>query len=221
MNISGLVKTTTIDYPGALAAAVFTPGCNYDCGFCHNRMLLASSGKMLDDAEVLGFFEKRRGLLDGVVISGGEPTLQKDLVPFARTLKKMGYKVKLDTNGSRPQVVESLLSGGLLDYVAMDYKAPFSEYPRICGADASGVQQSIKLLHEAGIEWEMRTTVIPELSEAALVSMAQAVPVLPRYALQLFRPGQSAQQQHVYTPPEIEDMCGIVRQFQPNAFARC
>jgi pyruvate formate lyase activating enzyme len=221
MQISGLVKTTTIDYPGVLAAAVFTPGCNYDCGFCHTRALLAPSGKMLDEQQVLCFFEKRRGLLEGVVISGGEPTLQKDIVPFARTLKEKGYKIKLDTNGSRPQVLESLLEGKLLDYVAMDYKAPFSEYPRICGADASGVQQSMELLRGAGIEWEMRTTVIPELSEEGLLFMAQDIPPLPRYALQLFRPQDAAPQKRVYTPPEIEDFCGLVRKFQPNVFARC
>ena len=133
MNIAGLLKTATIDFPHRLAAVVFTAGCNYDCSFCHNRALLGAA-ELMEDGEVLRFLEKRAGLLDGVVISGGEPTLQKDLAEFAGTLKGLGYDVKLDTNGSDPEAVGRLLDGGLVDYVAMDYKAPFSRYPEICGA---------------------------------------------------------------------------------------
>ena len=153
MNIAGLLKTATIDFPRRLAAVVFTAGCNYDCGFCHNRGLL-DAADFKDNGEVLRFLEKRAGLLDGVVISGGEPTLQKDLAGFAATLKELGYDVKLDTNGSNPQMVGRLLDGGLVDYVAMDYKAPLARYPEVCGAGADGFLETLGLLWDSGIEWE-------------------------------------------------------------------
>ena len=174
MNIAGLLKTATIDFPHRLAAVVFTAGCNYDCGFCHNRGLLTATD-FEDNGEVMRFLEKRAGLLDGVVISGGEPTLQKDLLGFARAVKELGYDVKLDTNGSNPGVVDGLLSGGLVDYVAMDYKAPLARYPEICGAQADGFLETLGLLRASDAEWELRTTMIPQIGRDELRGMAEAV----------------------------------------------
>ena len=219
MNIAGLLKTATIDFPRRLAAVVFTAGCNYDCGFCHNRGLL-DAADFKDNGEVLRFLEKRAGLLDGVVISGGEPTLQKDLAGFAATLKELGYDVKLDTNGSNPQMVGRLLDGGLVDYVAMDYKAPFARYPEVCGAGADGFLETLGLLWDSGIEWELRTTVIPEISEAELREMAEAVSPLPLYALQLYRPVR-IEKLRVYTPQDVARMAEGLKGIQPNTLARC
>ena len=164
MRIAGLSKLTTIDFPGKLACILFTAGCNYDCGFCHNRSLLYTDA-LLDENEVWAFLRKRAGQLEGVVISGGEPTLQWDLEDAARRMKSLGYAVKLDTNGSAPGVLETLLSAKLLDYVAMDYKAPLRRYLEICGKEAAGVEESLSLLFASGVPFELRTTVIPELKE--------------------------------------------------------
>lgn len=221
MNIAGLLKNGTIDFPHRLAAVVFTAGCNYDCGFCHNRPLL-NTRDFMDNREVHTFLEKRAGLLDGVVLSGGEPTLQKDLVPFAGYLKELGYEVKLDTNGSNPTVVKTLLERNLLDYVAMDYKAPFTRYAEICGgqADAGSVRKTLDILFTSKIEWELRTTVIPQLSREDLYEMASAVDTLPAYALQLYRP-VGVEKLRVYSPREIEDFAKGLTSSQPNTFSRC
>ena len=219
MNIAGLLKTATIDFPHRLAAVVFTAGCNYDCGFCHNRELLTTK-KLMDEKEAWRFLEKRAGLLDGIVISGGEPTLQEDLPEFAQRLKELGYDVKLDTNGSAPQVVEEMLRRGCVDYVAMDYKAPFELYTQVCGHDASGVEQTLELLRGATVEWELRTTVIPELSEKDLLRMAQGVEELPAYALQLYRPVR-VERKKVYSAQDIVNFAEKLRQYQKNIFPRC
>ena len=219
MNIAGLIKTDTIDFPHRLAAVVFVTGCNYDCGFCHNRHLLTET-KLMDEKEVRGFLQKRAGMLDGIVLSGGEPTLQPDLPEFASWLKDLGYEVKLDTNGSRPAVVRELLSRGAVDYAAVDYKAPFARYSEICAASADGVAETMEILRASAAEWEMRTTVIPELSEDDLAGMAKAVEALPLWALQLYRPVR-VERGRIYTPNEIEGMAQRLKEFQPNLITRC
>lgn len=218
MKIAGLLKTATIDFPHRLAAVMFTPGCNYDCGFCHNRHLL-SDVELLDEGETMRFFEKRAGLLDGVVISGGEPTLQTDLVSFAERLKAFGYDVKLDTNGSNPNVVRALLESKLVDYVAVDYKAPLARYREICGANADGVMETVELLRQSDVEWELRTTMIPQLSEEELKEMAAAVPALPLYALQLYRP-VGVEKLRVYTPQDVVRIAEEIKTSQPNVIVR-
>jgi pyruvate formate lyase activating enzyme len=189
MNIAGLVKSSTVDFPGHLAAVVFSPGCNLDCFYCHNRPLLTAAAPRLDEAEVLTFLARRSGLLDGVVLSGGEPTLQRDLLEFAGRLRAMGYMIKLDTNGSRPDVLEQFLSQKAADYVAIDCKAPWARYPEICdcsAADVAGIRRSFKLLAQAEIDWEIRTTVIPQLSLQNLTDMARSLPQAPLFCLQRY-----------------------------------
>ncbi len=221
MNIAGLLKTATIDFPHRLAAVVFTAGCNYDCGFCHNRDLLTTTDFM-DNTEVMAFLKKRAGLLDGIVLSGGEPTLQSDLIPFAEHLKELGYDIKLDTNGSSPAAVRKLLERKLVDYVAMDYKAPFARYPEICGGtcDPVSVLETLGILFDSDIEWELRTTVIPQLLPDDLRVMAAAVDTLPAYALQLYRP-VGIERHRIYTPRDIEKLTQELSESQPNIFARC
>lgn len=219
MNIAGLLKTATIDFPHRLAAVVFTAGCNYNCGFCHNRTLLTETTYM-DMDEVMHFLKKRANVLDGIVISGGEPTLQEDLSDFARQLKELGYDVKLDTNGSNPELVEKLLQEALVDYVAMDYKAPFDRYTEICRMDATGVRETLALLRQSNIEWELRTTVIPQLSEIELQEMAKEVGILPAYALQLYRP-MGIERMRIYTPQDITKLAESLHDLQPNIMTRC
>ena len=167
MQILGLNKTTLLDYPEHVAATVFTGGCNFRCPFCHNMdLVLGEVEPALSTEDFFAFLEKRKGSLDGVCITGGEPTLQKDLPDFIRGIRDKGYLVKLDTNGYRPKVLEELLRENLLDYVAMDIKSSVENYPRVTGMadlDVTGIQESVSLLKSAGIPYEFRTTVVKGL----------------------------------------------------------
>ena len=188
MNISGLQKSSTIDFPGYLACVLFTPGCNLDCFYCHNRALLTDSAPCLPMEDVMGFLQKRAGLLDGVVLSGGEPTLQSDLAPFIRDVRALGYAIKLDTNGQRPAVVQPLLQGGLIDYLAVDIKALPEDYAIVTGK--AGYDSAIETLCAAmalGVPCEGRTTLYPGFRPEALRALAQAMPRLPRWRLNVFR----------------------------------
>ena len=167
MQILGLNKTTLLDYPEHVAATVFTGGCNFRCPFCHNMdLVLGEVEPALSTEDFFAFLEKRKGILDGVCITGGEPTLPKDLPDFIRGIRDKGYLVKLDTNGYRPKALEELLRENLLDYVAMDIKSSVENYPRVTGMadlDVTGIQESVSLLKSAGIPYEFRTTVVKGL----------------------------------------------------------
>lgn len=223
MNIAGLQRMSTVDFPKKLAAVIFSAGCNYRCFYCHNRTIL-DHPPLLDEAEVSAFLEKRAGMLDGVVFSGGEPTLQRDIAWWLNRAKKLGYAIKLDTNGSKPDVLSALLSAKLVDYVAMDYKAPFQRYASICFAPPKGVAESLRLLMNSHTEFELRTTVVPQLTLADLSDMARAVPQLPRWSLQLYReqPGDKAFLGNLqpYRPEEIRAFADKLREIQPNVAAK-
>lgn len=164
MLISGLVKSSLIDYPSEIAAVVFTTGCNFRCPFCHNPVaVLPEKYTLISQEYVLEFLEKREHKLDGVVISGGEPTIQKDLAEFIQSVKEMGYKIKLDTNGSNPKVLEKLLQKGFLDYIAMDIKAPLKKYKTVTNSNINTelIIQSMKLIKNSGVNFEYRTTAVP------------------------------------------------------------
>ncbi len=162
MKIGGLVKFTLIDFPGRPAAIVFTQGCNFRCRYCHNPELVYPHlfAPSMPEEEVWSFLQRRQGTLEGVVVSGGEPTLQPDLVPFMSRLKDLGYKTKLDTNGTRPEVLRELIDKKLVDFIAMDLKAPFNKYADITGVDANSaiLQQSMDLIRQSGLEYQFRTT---------------------------------------------------------------
>lgn len=229
MDFSGLVKTSTLDFPGKIAAVLFSPGCNFDCFYCHNRELLQKGNSLLSPADVTEFLEKRRGLLDGVVLTGGEAALQKDIAVFAEKLKEMGYHVKLDTNGSRPEVVKSLLDQGLLDYVALDYKAPWDRYAEFCGkaAHPAEVKKTLAHLLLSGIDFEVRTTVLPQLSETDLMEMAKDLPIVPRLLLQQYREPALYKPEDLfrvkrkpYGPDFLSAMAQNMRIHQPGAAVR-
>jgi pyruvate formate lyase activating enzyme len=188
MRIGGLQKLTLSDFPGRVAAVVYTAGCNYRCPYCHNPELVRGPPReLLDPGEVLRFLARRHGLLDGVVLTGGEPTLQAGLGDFVTRVRALGFAVKLDTNGSRPGVLESLLEAGLLDYVAMDLKAPPRRYREVTGGDSGPVLLSLGILARAGVEHEVRTTVAPPLVtvEDAL-EIGALIPPGTRHVLQPF-----------------------------------
>lgn len=165
MKISGLQKLTLLDYPGKMACTVFTYGCNFRCGFCHNAMLVTEeSSDNIGEDEFFAFLRKRQGILEGVCISGGEPTLQKDLYDFIKKIKALGYAVKLDTNGTNPRLLKTLLQENLLDYVAMDIKNSPGKYSLICGCevDITAIRESVSVIKESGIDYEFRTTTVRE-----------------------------------------------------------
>ena len=171
MRIAGLQKMTLLDFPGKVACTVFFQGCNFRCPFCHNSDLLPGQGQpLMDDEELLGFLEKRKGLLDGVCVTGGEPTLQRSLPQLLERIKALGYAVKLDTNGAQPQVLRALVESGLVDYVAMDIKNSREEYPKTAGMRESllpQVEESIRYLLSGKVDYEFRTTVAHPLHSAA------------------------------------------------------
>lgn len=162
MKIGGLIKFTLIDFPGRPAAVVFTQGCNFRCRYCHNPELVYPHlfAEPVAIEEIYSFLKRRQGTLEGVVVSGGEPTLHEDLPSFMADLKAMGYATKLDTNGTRPDMLKSLLDAKLLDYVAMDIKAPLEKYSLITGVDFNPevLRQSMDLIRSSGLEYEFRTT---------------------------------------------------------------
>ncbi|MEN6620677.1 MAG: anaerobic ribonucleoside-triphosphate reductase activating protein, partial [Smithella sp.] len=164
MKIGGLQKVSLIDYPGLICACIFLQGCNFRCPYCHNPELVDPQlfQPVLNENEVLKFLETRRGKLDAVTVTGGEPTIQSDLVPFIKKIKKMGFAVKLDTNGSKPQVIQALVNEKLLDFIAMDLKGPLDKYESIAGVPVEGkkIKESIKSISKAGIPHEFRTTII-------------------------------------------------------------
>lgn len=171
MKIGGFQKLTLLDYPGHTACTVFTVGCNMRCPFCYNTPLVlgTESAELIAEEEIFAFLEKRRGLLDGVCITGGEPTLQPGLGDFVAKVRDMGYAIKLDTNGLRPDVLGKLLSDGMIDYAAMDIKSSKGKYHIACGiedVDTGAVERSVSLLMERRIPFELRTTVSRELHDA-------------------------------------------------------
>lgn len=172
MKIVGLQKMTLLDFPGKVACTVFLGGCNFRCPFCHNSELLAGDLEpfMTQDA-LLAFLQKRKGILDGVCVTGGEPTLQRDLPDLLRSIKAMGYPVKLDTNGYRPDVLQALVSEGLVDYVAMDVKNSPDRYSLTTGieADLGRIEESIRFLLEDHVDYELRTTVVLPLHDEASI----------------------------------------------------
>lgn len=189
MKIGGFTRFSLIDYPGHVAAVVFTQGCNLRCPYCHNPELVYPEqyGPLVAEAEVETFLAKRRGQIEGIVISGGEPTLQPDLPAFIMKLHWYGYKVKLDTNGTNPEMLKQLLASGQLDFVAMDVKAPFAKYHTLAGvkADTSAIRESIAAIKASAVAHEFRITldtrylVSEDLTEIYRFTMPDSLTVNP------------------------------------------
>lgn len=199
MLIAGLNKTTLLDYPGRVAATIFVGGCNFRCPFCHNGgiVLESLSQGIYEEAEIFAFLEKRKNVLKGVCITGGEPTLQEDLPEFLGKVKELGYQVKLDTNGCLPEVLEALLKKKLLDYVAMDIKNCPEKYAMSVGMDRQWrgmdlIEGSVSLLKASGIDYEFRTTVVKELHTGEdLLKIAEWIKGCPRYFLQQYQDNEN------------------------------
>ena len=228
MVIHGLQKLTLLDFPGHTACTVFTARCNWRCPFCHNASLVLrpDSQPVIDEDAFFSFLAKRRGLLDGVAVTGGEPTLNRDLGDFLARVKDMGFQTKLDTNGTHPDMLRDILARGLADYVAMDIKAGRDNYPAVTGTlrpGLTGVEESVSLLWESGTAHEFRTTVVRELhSDADFADIAIWLAGEERYFLQAFKDSGDLITQTCSgcSKEEMEHFLSIVRVGVPSAAIR-
>jgi len=224
MLIAGFQKMTLLDYPDKIAALIFTQGCNFACGYCHNPEMIPSVRILpyqpeLEPNAILNFLSRRRGLLDGVVISGGEPTLHADLGDFMESIKSMGFLVKLDTNGSNPEILERLLEKNLLDYIAMDVKHNVKDYQSLVKNDCvPDIQKSIEIIKDSGIDYEFRSTLVPGTHESKDISaMGEMIRGAKQWYLQNFRPlktlTRNMQLLKPFTPKELKKFQEIANKY--------
>lgn len=229
MIIQGLQKLTLLDYPGKLAATVFLGGCNYRCPFCHNSSLVLAPGAsgMISEESVISFLAERRPKLNAVCISGGEPTLNADLPSFIYKLKELGFAVKLDTNGSSPEMIYALVADELIDYVAMDIKTSKANYPKVCGKadmDFFAVEESVAYLLTGSIDYEFRTTLVRGIhTEADMIGIGEWIKGAKRYFLQSYKDSGeiiAPQGLSAFTKEEMTAMLGLVKPYVPTAALR-
>jgi pyruvate formate lyase activating enzyme len=202
MRIGYLQKTSLIEYPGKICSVVFTQGCNFRCPYCHNPELVDPSRftQSLPADEVLSFLAMRRGKLDAVSITGGEPTIQDDLLPFLRKIRELGFPVKVDTNGSNPDVLGQIIEDGLADYIAMDIKSPLAKYPETAGVscDVRKVESSIQAVMRSNLAYEFRTTLVTGLlSPDDVIEIGTLIKGASRYVLQRFTPSKHLDQKYL------------------------
>lgn len=226
MDAAGLQKLTLLDYPGKLACTVFFPGCNLRCPFCHNASLVLPHRQtpVIPQEELLEFLQGRKGKLDGVCITGGEPTLHHDLPVLLTAIKELGYSVKLDTNGTRPDVLKSLLEQKLLDYVAMDIKNSPEKYSLTCGGIdvLPQVRESVLLLEQSAVEHEFRTTVLhPCHTPEDLAAIGQWLSGTKHYFIQQFvDSGDLLGEGQPLSPEELQALLQAVQPYIPAAALR-
>lgn len=223
MKFGGWQQCSLIDFPGKISAVLFTEGCSFRCLYCHNPSLVLPtqfSSISIPQNEVLAFLEKRRTKLDGIVISGGEPTLHADLMDFIKAVRALGFAIKLDTNGSFPEKIEPLIAESLVDYWAMDRKASLARYPHIvgCDVDTSRIVKSSALIMGSGAAYEFRTTVVRELHPPSeIVAIASELAGAKKLVLQQFRPHVTLdprlQNATAYTSEEMKDLCDLAKPF--------
>ncbi len=226
MVIAGLQKMTLLDFPERVACTVFTPGCNFRCPFCHNASLVDVKEIEKTDEEVFfAYLAKRKGVLDGVAITGGEPTLQPDLIPFIRKIKDAGLAVKLDTNGSRPDVVKAIAAEGLVDYYAMDIKNSPEKYALTagCDVDMKSVNESIDFFLGSDVSYEFRTTVVKGFHEEAdFTAIGKRIAGAKRYFLQKFTDSGDilGHTGSAFSDEEMRAFAEIVRPYVPSVQTR-
>jgi len=223
MIIGGLQKTSLQDYTGKVSAIIFTSGCNFVCGFCHNPELVTciNKEKAIEEEKIFRFLQKRKKVLDAVVITGGEPTMHKDLPRFIKQIREIGYLIKIDTNGSNPYMLEKLIKSNLVDYVAMDIKAPEISYQKVTNAsiDFSKIMRSIRIIMKSAKDYEFRSTILPILHiKEDLIAMAKMIHGSKRYYLQKFEPAKKMNDiafanYKSYSDKEMKDLATLCRQY--------
>ena len=226
--IGGIQKTTLVDFPEKIAAIVFTQGCNFRCGYCHNPEILDFKQKgNYKTKEFIEFLKSRKGKLDGVVITGGEPTLQSGLYGFIKDIKSLNFAVKLDTNGTNPEILEKLIKENLLDYIAMDIKAPAEKYNKITctNCNLQNIKQSIKLIMNSNTDYEFRTTVLKsQLSFEDFEDIGKMINGAKKYYLQKFVPSKilnnNLLNEKTYSEDEFNEICKNLKKYIKNIYVR-
>lgn len=210
MRISGIQKVTLTDYPKHLACIIFTQGCNYNCGYCQNRSLISQTEGLLTEEYIFEYLNKRKNLLEGVVVSGGEPTIQKDLKEFIKKVKKLGLKVKLDTNGSNYKIIDELLKEQLVDYIAMDIKGSIDNYNSVCGSkvNVENIRKSIKRIKNSNIDYEFRTTIIKEYHNLSKIKEIISIIENSKYYIQNYEESERVLDKslHSFTEEELKEL---------------
>lgn len=216
MLIGGFQKMTMLDYPGKVACTIFTYGCNFRCPFCHNATLVIDEAELFSEDEILAYINKRKGILDGVCISGGEPLLQPDIFEFISKIKETGLLVKLDTNGSYPDKLKEAIDRGLIDYVAMDIKTSKENYSRVCDVNVKieDIEKSVQILLENKVDYEFRTTVVREMhTREDFEKISSWIKGAKRYFLQCFRDNENliGNNLSAYTASELESFLEVLK----------
>lgn len=228
MKICGWNKTTLLDYPEHIAATLFTGGCNFRCPFCHNAELVLCPGEQeeIREEEIFAFLQRRKGITEGICITGGEPSLQPGLKEFIRRVKTLGYLVKLDTNGYRPNVLWELLGEGLLDYVAMDVKASRKNYAQAAGLeglDIAAIEMSMGIIRSSGIAYEFRTTVVKGIhTPEDMEDIGRWLSGCRAFYLQAYRDNENVMEPGfcAFSPEEMHDFLEITRKYIDNVSLR-
>ena len=230
MKIAGIQKFSLIDFPEKLSAVLFVQGCNFRCGYCHNRELVLPEyfSSTIPEEDIFKFLQSRTGKLQGVVITGGEPTIFADLIPFIKKIKSLGFSVKLDTNGSNPEVLKEILENNLVDYIAMDIKAPIGRYKEIIGVevDTEKIFKSVELIRNSDIDYEFRTTLIKGFhSLKDILQICQIIKGNKKYVLQNFYPSDSLilkdyREKSGFSKVELENFKDKLRKICPNIILR-
>lgn len=229
MIIGGIHKFSLIDFPGKISAILFTRGCNFRCPYCHNPQLVLPRRYQLplENKEIHEFLLKRQGRLDGIVITGGEPLLQEDLAGFLRKIKNMGYAVKVDTNGTKPAHLKTLLSEDLVDYIAMDVKAPVDKYANIVKVPVNSdqIMRSMMLIRESGVKYEFRTTIVKKLmSMESIKEISELLQEGEIYYLQNFiesrRVGHKDLEMSSFSKEEVDELTAYFKVRGINCFSR-
>lgn len=228
MIIAGLQKTTLIDYPGKISATVFFAGCNFRCPWCYSKELVLpveiKKQPKVSAKEFFSFLKKRKGLLEGVVLCGGEPTINEDLPKFIKKIKELGYAVKLDTNGSNPKMLRKLIDSSLIDYVAMDVKLPKEKYPEIFKGkvEVKDIEESMKILKNSKIDSEFRTTIVPTVLEKEdVIKIAEWISPAKKYYLQNFRPEKTIDPKFEKIKPYSEEYLLEIQEAISSFFEVC
>lgn len=228
VTISGLLKLTLLDYPEHLACTVFLQGCNFRCPFCYNSSLISEKqapGYAISESEFFEFLSSRKNKLDGVAITGGEPLIQKDIKNFILKIKEMGFKVKLDTNGSFPDILQSLIEENMVDYVAMDIKNSYEKYSLTAGNTqiVEKVKRSVEILLQGKVDYEFRTTVVKELhSPSDMIEIGKAIKGAKRYFIQNYQDKDSVLRKnlHPLEKDELEALLNEVKKYVPSSTLR-
>lgn len=225
MEISGFEKLTLTDYPGHIACILFTKGCNFKCPFCHNSDLITFGKGNISQTDVMDYLKKRKSMLDGVVITGGEPTMQKDIMSFIKSIKDLGLKVKLDTNGYNPIVLKGLIDEKLIDYIAMDIKADEVNYSLVSGININynKIIESVDYIKKSGIDYEFRTTVVKEYHNYEILnSICEYLGKNTKYYIQNFENSSNVLNQKLngFDKRELIELVNKLNKRFPNVMIR-